>query len=121
MEEAEEPVAPDGFHYPNQVPKLLPNGKTTVLCRYIADEKSMTRKEKYRHMFYDHGDNENGKSVMLQCVCGASIVCLKYVGPRLGSDGGYDIGNMFRHIQAKHPFEITYADARKNINHKGMC
>jgi hypothetical protein len=96
---------PTGYHFQGQAPKINPaTGHPTKLARFIEDDK-VNRKDKYLDLFCKNKADIEGKPQITCLCCGKMIACFYYK-----SGDNYDMANFFRHIQSKHPEQLSPAD-----------
>ena len=76
------PEASVGFHYRMQKAMLTVDGRSSKLARYIKDENTMNRKEKYIDMYCVLSDVNGMPSSLLRCFCGKDIQCAFYSSGR---------------------------------------
>ena len=96
---------PVGFHYHGQIPKINPaSGAPSKLARFIEDDK-VNRKIKYVVLFCKYKVDIEGKPQVTCLCCLKAFACLYYKNSE-----EFDLANLFRHLQSKHPEQLSPAD-----------
>jgi hypothetical protein len=96
---------PVGFHYHGQIPKINPaSGAPSKLARFIEDDK-VNRKIKYVDLFIKYKLDIADKPQVTCLCCLKTFACLYYKNSE-----EFDLVNLFRHLQSKHPEQLSPAD-----------
>ena len=119
---SEFPVAPEGFHYPGQCPKLLNiDGKITVskLGQYLPCKFKITLAEKYKFTYIVNEKNNN--VVSLKC-----LICFEDIKVFSKETKNFDFTNFKTHLQNKHlsalspDDQVLYEKKKKDHGNKGI-
>jgi hypothetical protein len=94
------------YHYRGELPKRF-DGNVSRLARFIDNEETLSRKEKYIDLYIceDVSDVKKGKLTprLLCLVCRERINCFY-------NNTNLDFTNFFNHLLSKHPSELTIKD-----------
>jgi hypothetical protein len=96
---------PVGFHYHGQLPIINPaSGAPSKLARFIEDDK-VNRKIKYVDLFCKYKLDIADKPQVTCLCCLKTFACGYYKNSE-----EFDLTNLFRHLQSKHPEQLSPSD-----------
>lgn len=109
MEVAAGIVAPEGYHYHGQ-PPVIDGTTVSKLARFISDEEAMDQKSRYSSLWVLLRNEPRllGAPIpVVSClVCGNELKCAS------NQNGLLNFTNFFKHLQNKHPTELTPKDQK---------